>query len=376
MNSWKPDRALAGHGGEVGDGVADADEALALQLLLRPGEDRVGSGIGELERAVRLAGARQQGLVLVVEQLDGALPDRAGEGQRAVGLAHQRQVEAEEVVLEELVLGRGVRPVQDLVAVGEPAEAHDHRDVAVEDLVKGVERVVGREVLHRPAPFLHAQVLVLERLGMGQREAEEHPLDRPQPRPDADAQAALDQRQAARVAGVHLRRVAVHVAAELVEHDDERDQQARMLDVERPVVEVPARGQRHVGAEAVPDLLVGLLELAEPEVQALLDARPQHVVEHLLGLVDLAAARSGSARSARACGARAAASPSRRPTAPRARRGRRGSRAATAGCGGPSPGSPGPCARSSAAAGAPASSSARPRVRGRPARWRRRSRSR
>ena len=83
------------------------------------------------------------------------------------------------------------------------------------------------------------------------------------------------------------RRVAVHVAGELVEHDHQRHQQARVLDVQRPVVVVPPRRQRHVGAEPVPDLLVGLLGLAEPQVQALLDARAQHVVEDLLGLVDL-----------------------------------------------------------------------------------------
>ena len=167
------------------------------------------------------------------------------------------------------------------------AEAHDHRDVAVEDLVKGVQRIVGRKILHRPAPLLHAQMLVLQRLRMGQRQAEEDPLDRPQARADADPQPALHQRQAARVAGVHLRRLAVHVAAELVEHDHQRHQEARVLDVQRPMVVVPARRQGHVGAEAVPDLLVGLLELAEPEVQAVLDARAEHEAEHLLGLVDL-----------------------------------------------------------------------------------------
>ena len=157
--------------------------------------------------------------------------------------------------------------------------------------------------------------------------------------PDADAQPALHQRQAARVAGVHLGRVAVHVAAELVEHDHQRHQQARVLDVERPVVVVPPRRQRHVGAEPVPDLLVGLLELAEPEVQALLDARAQHVARGPARPCRSPRSRSGSARSAAACAARAAGSPSPPPTARPARPDRRGSRAATAGCGGPSPGS-------------------------------------
>ena len=62
----------------------------------------------------------------------------------------------------------------------EPAEAHDHRDMAVEDLVEDVQRVVGRQILHRPAPLLHAEMLVVERLGVGQRQAEEDALDRPQ----------------------------------------------------------------------------------------------------------------------------------------------------------------------------------------------------
>ena len=177
--------------------------------------------------------------------------------------------------------------LQDGVAVGEAAEAHDDGDVPVEDLVEGVQRVVGRELVHRPAPFLHAEVLVLERLGVGEREAEEHPLDRPEARADPDPQPALDEGEAARVAGVHLGALAVHVAAELVEHDDEGDQQARMVEVERPMVVVAARGQRDVGAEAAPDLPVGRLDLAEPQAEAFLDARAQHVGEHLLGLVDL-----------------------------------------------------------------------------------------
>ena len=235
----------------------------------------------------RLVDVRQQGLVLVVEQLHGALLHRAGEGERAVRLPDQRQVEAERAVGQEVLLRRGVRPLQDLVAVGKPAEALDHRDVPVEDLVEGVQRVVRRQLLHRPAPLLHAQMLVVQRLGVGQRQAEEDPLDRAQACAHADAQPALDQGQAARVAGIHLGRVAVHVAGELVEHDHQRHQQARVLDVQGPVVVVPPRCQGHVGAEPVPDLLVGLLGLAEPQVQALFDVRAQHVVQHLLGLVDL-----------------------------------------------------------------------------------------
>ena len=70
--------------------------------------------------------------------------------------------------------------LQDLVAVGKAAEALDHRDVPVEDLVKGVQRVIRRQFVHRPAPLLHAQVLVVQRLGMGQHQAEEDPLDRAQ----------------------------------------------------------------------------------------------------------------------------------------------------------------------------------------------------
>ena len=60
-----------------------------------------------------------------------------------------------------------------------------------------------------------------------------------------------------------------------------------MLHVERPVVVVPLGRQGHVGAEPVPDLLIGLLGLAEPQVQAVFDARAQHVLQHLLGLVHL-----------------------------------------------------------------------------------------
>ena len=81
----KVDRAHARLGGEVGDTVTDADVALVLKLFLRLGEDAVRSQILELERSVPdLVDVRQQGLVLVVEQLHGALLHRAGECERAV----------------------------------------------------------------------------------------------------------------------------------------------------------------------------------------------------------------------------------------------------------------------------------------------------
>jgi len=104
---------------------------------------------------------------------------------------------------------------------GEAPEAHDDGEVPVEDLVEGVQGVVGRDLVHRPAPFLHAQLLVGERLGVGEREAQEDALDRPEAGADPDPEPALDEGEAARVAGVHLGALAVHVAAELVEHDDE-----------------------------------------------------------------------------------------------------------------------------------------------------------
>ena len=207
---------------------------------------------------------------------------KAPSGRRISGRSKRN-----ELFVQEVLLRHGVRPLQDLVAVGKPAEALDHRDVPVEDLVKGVQRIIRRQFVHRPAPLLHAQMLVVQRLGVGQHQAEEDPLDRAQASAHADAQPALHQGQAARVAGIHLRRVAVHVAGELVEHDHQRHQQARVLDIQGPVVVVPPGRQRHVRAEPVPDLLVGLLGLAEPQVQALFDARAQHVLQDLLGLVDL-----------------------------------------------------------------------------------------
>ena len=129
-------------------------------------------------------------------------------------------------------------------------------------------------------------VLIVQRLGVGQHQAQEDPLHRAQALADTDAQPSLHQVAATRIAVVHLGRVAVHVARELVEKDDQRHQKARVIDVERPVVVVTFRRQRHVGAEAGPDILVGLLGLAEPQVEAILDVRTQHVLQHLLGLVD------------------------------------------------------------------------------------------
>ena len=78
------DRAHTGLGGEVGHAVADADEALLVELLLRLGENVIRPYIFELERPTHFVDVRQQGLVFVVEQLHGTLLDRAGEHEDAV----------------------------------------------------------------------------------------------------------------------------------------------------------------------------------------------------------------------------------------------------------------------------------------------------
>jgi hypothetical protein len=229
----------------------------------------------------------QQGLVLVVEQLHRVFLDRAGEHESALRPPDQRQVEAERAVSQEVFLGRRVRPLQDLVAMGKPVEALDHGDVPVEHLVKHVERILRRHFGHRLVPLGHAQVLVGERLGVGQHQAEEDPLDRAQVRAHSGTQPALDQREAVRIAVVHPGRVAIHVAGELIQQQHQRHQQARVADIQCPVVVVTLRRQRHVGAKAFPDFLVGLLGLAEPQVQALLHVRPQHEFQDLLGLLHL-----------------------------------------------------------------------------------------
>ena len=193
--------------GEVGDAVADADVALPPELLLRPGEGRVGAGVLELEGPRHLARPRQHRLVLVVEELHRALLHRAGEDEGPVRPAHQRQVEAEGVVPEELLprpacspgagcaLRWGKRPKRMMTATCRWKISW-----------KAFSGSSGARLVHRPAPFLHAEMLVLERLGMGEREAEEDALDRPEARADPDPEPALDEREAARVAGVHLRR--------------------------------------------------------------------------------------------------------------------------------------------------------------------------
>src|SRR5205823_13627079 len=60
-----------------------------------------------------------------------------------------------------------------------------------------------------------------------------------------------------------------------------------MLDIEGPVVVMAAGRQGDVRAESVPDLLVGLLGLAEPQIQTLFNIRTQHVPQNLLALIDL-----------------------------------------------------------------------------------------
>ena len=110
--------------------------------------------------------------------LHGALLHRAGERERPVRPPDQWQIEAELAVVQKVLLRRGVRPLQDLVPVGEPAEALYYRDMSVEDFVEDVQWIIRRQLFHRPLPLLHAQELVVQRLGVGQRQAQEHSLDR------------------------------------------------------------------------------------------------------------------------------------------------------------------------------------------------------
>ena len=189
--------------------------------------------------------------------------------------------------MQEVLLRLGVHPLQDLVAVGESAEALDHRDVSVKDFMEDIQRIVRRELFHHPFPLLHAQKLVVQHLGVGQHQAEEDPLHRAQTSVHAHPQPPLHQPLTARVTGIHLGRVTVDVAGELVEHDHQRHQQARVLDIQGPVVVLPGGRQCHGRAEPIQDVLVRLLGLAEPQGQALFDIRPQHVLQDLVGLVDL-----------------------------------------------------------------------------------------
>jgi hypothetical protein len=176
---------------------------------LRLGKDVFRPGILKLEHAVRsFVRVRQQRLMLVVEQLYGALLDCACKHEGSVGLPHQRQVEAERVVCEEVLLRNGVGTLQKLVAVGKPAEALNHSDMSMENLVKHVQWVIRRELSHRPIPFFKAQILIVQRLGVREHQAEEDSFDRAQASTHADAQAALNQGAVVRVAVVHLRRVA------------------------------------------------------------------------------------------------------------------------------------------------------------------------
>jgi hypothetical protein len=102
-------------------------------------------------------------------------------------------------------------------------------------------------------------MLVFQRLGVGQHQAQEDPLDRLQAFARAGAQRTLHQVPAVRVIGIHPGGSAIHVARELVEQDDQGHQQARVLGVESPVVVLPLGRPHHFCAEAVPDLAIGLL---------------------------------------------------------------------------------------------------------------------
>jgi len=63
--------------------------------------------------------------------------------------------------------------------------------------------------------------------------------------------------------------------------------EARVLEIKGPVVVVAAGSESDVRVEPVPDFLVGLLGLAEPQIQTLSNIRTQHVRQDLLALVDL-----------------------------------------------------------------------------------------
>jgi len=286
MNSWKLITPMLVSAMKSGDIVADPHVALLFELLLGLAEDVLRPRIFELERFARcLVSVRQQRLVLVVEQLHRALFDSSGEDERPVWPTDQRQIETEGVIPEEILLRDRADALQQLVAVGKPAEALDHRNVPVENLVKGVQGIVRRQVGHRPVPFLHAQQLIVQRLGVGEHQAKENPFDRSQASAAAGPESPLHQREAVRVAGVHLRRVAVHVAGKLVEHNHQRHQQARVLNIQGPVIVVPPGCERDLGAKLGPDLLVGSLRLAEPQVETIFDFRPNHISQDQLGLV-------------------------------------------------------------------------------------------
>jgi hypothetical protein len=103
--------------------------------------------------------------------------------------------------------------------------------------------------------------LVLGILGMFERQVEEEAaVER-----GASIEAALDRGVGggARpgVAGKGAQRAAMDVARELVEQQHERQ---RTVDGAHPIVEIADAGRRHVGAEAVADLLVEARVLFEP----------------------------------------------------------------------------------------------------------------
>ena len=103
--------------------------------------------------------------------------------------------------------------------MGEPAEPLYHRDVSVKDFVEDVQRIIRRQLFSHPLPFLHAQKLVVQRLGVSERQAQEHSLGRAQASAHADTQPPFYQTLTARIRRIHPGCVAVHVAGELVEHD-------------------------------------------------------------------------------------------------------------------------------------------------------------
>jgi len=138
------------------------------------------------------------------------------------------------------------------------AEARDD----VEMLLRPRQRLgepFGRQLAEQAQRF----VLVGHLLGVLERQVGEPALERRQLQVAAVGDQLPGDRQRRGIAGERTRAVAVHVARELVEQQDQRQRAARVA--VGPVRQLAAQRRFDRGAEAVADQAVGGRRLAEPE---------------------------------------------------------------------------------------------------------------
>src|SRR5258706_2637571 len=112
---------------------------------------------------------------------------------------------------------RGRRAPEDFVPMWETPEATNPLKVLLRP-GQLFRRPGGRELLEQPDRF----VLIAQRLGMFQRQVDEHAFDRRELQVPASVDRLHSEHARLRVTGKRLRRITINVACELIEQKNQR----------------------------------------------------------------------------------------------------------------------------------------------------------